>query len=297
MIVINRLYSFFLNVTKSLKFILIRNGKQPWNPGPFDGVMLSCNDMMPKTMKSTVIGNTCATQHSHLKSDNQPFFIATYTRALCSNAKEKWTSKEDLKERLGGLEYISEIDLKIKSFDLILWMSLFDITYQIFFPFVKLYQSICYNPVSVISQSKYPSGINFCNQNLPLIYIESCIVQLYLPQNNLLTDSSLSDQTMNENQFANEISSDVLVLQVDSIILTSQVENPLSRIIIDPEIYNAALNSKSLSLPGAAVEDRQYQVDINGLALGSRKYFILFNCFCHVVSLLPFILFIYCLLH
>lgn len=232
--------------------------------------MLFCNNVVPKAIKTTT-----SSQHSHAKSDNQPFMIATYTKALCSNAKEKWMSKQDSKEKLKGLDYISEIDIKVKSFDLILWPSLFDITYQILIPFIKLYQTSSYSCVNIISEFKYPSGINFCNQNLPLLYIESNIIQLYLPDNSLLT-GEYEKHSVKGSRDQKENANDVLMLQINCITLTSQVENPLPRIVLEPDLYNAAVNSKSVSLPGAAIEDRQYQMDINGFALGSRKFY--FKC-------------------
>lgn len=229
--------------------------------------MLFCNNVVPKAITTINVS-----QHSHTKSDNQPFLVATYTKALCSNAKEKWMSQQDSKEKLKGLDYISEIDIKVKSFDLILWPSLFDITYQILIPFIKLYQSSSHSHVNITAELKYPSGINFCSQSLPLMYIESHIIQLYLPDNSLLTDIC-KNQSAKSSCDQNENTNDVLMLQINCITLTSQVENPLPRIVLDPELYNAAVNSKSVFLPGAAIEDRQYQMDINGFALGSRKFY------------------------
>ncbi|XP_035210201.1 vacuolar protein sorting-associated protein 13B-like isoform X2 [Stegodyphus dumicola] len=224
--------------------------------------------MVSKNIKSAV-NTTSVSLGQHMKSDNHPFLVATYTRALCSNVKEKWNVKQHAKAHTSGLQFISEIDIKVKSFDIILWVSLFDVMHQIFYPFWKSFGTSSYSSTNVINENKSPIGIKFSSQNLPLLYIETNIIQLYLPENNILYDSIAISSSLNQECPKNEKEAEVLLLQLDCVSLTSQVENPLPRIILNPGIYSEALNSKTIALPGAAVEDRQYQMDIFGLALGS----------------------------
>ena len=55
-----------------------------------------------------------------------------------------------------------------------------------------------------------------------------------------------------------------LLLQVSRASVTSQVENPLSRILVEPGLYHKASHSKLLWVPGSPLEDRQYQVIVTG---------------------------------
>lgn len=212
---------------------------------------------MTKSAKS----RTANTNSGHVKPDNQPFLIFTYTKALHSNFTEKLSSDSKLSvSPIEKFKYLSEIDLKVKSFGTVLWMSLFEILYQFSHPFLAMYPSSSSNSVSECNSLK---GISFCGKNLPLFYIETNIIQIYLPQN-----STLSEGLLNLTEEKDEA---VVLLQLDSVTLTSQVENPLPRIILNFDIYNNALNTKTIGLPGASVEDRQYQVDICGFSLGTGK--------------------------
>ena len=49
--------------------------------------------------------------------------------------------------------------------------------------------------------------------------------------------------------------------------ITSQVENPLTWILVEPSLYQQASNCRTLTVPWSPVEDRQYQVDIVGVSL------------------------------
>ncbi len=61
-----------------------------------------------------------------------------------------------------------------------------------------------------------------------------------------------------------------LVFQV-----TPRVQNPLERsCLLKPDLYHQAEKSGLLFVPGQDIEDRQYQVDVNGLSLsaGNRRF-------------------------
>ena len=49
--------------------------------------------------------------------------------------------------------------------------------------------------------------------------------------------------------------------------ITSQVENPLTWILVEPSLYQQASNCRTLTVPWSPVEDRQYQMDIVGVSL------------------------------
>ncbi len=59
-------------------------------------------------------------------------------------------------------------------------------------------------------------------------------------------------------------SHDVIMVQVLSVTLTSQADNPLPRVVLHRDLYRKAVSSRLTSQPGAEMEDRQYQLDITG---------------------------------
>ncbi len=57
---------------------------------------------------------------------------------------------------------------------------------------------------------------------------------------------------------------DVMMIQVLSVTLTSQADNPLPRVVLNKELYRKAVTAGLTNQPGADMEDRQYQLDITG---------------------------------
>ena len=55
--------------------------------------------------------------------------------------------------------------------------------------------------------------------------------------------------------------------------VTPQVDNPLSRIMIRPDIFQVAERARILGVPGSEVEDRQYQIDVLGLSASTGERF------------------------
>nr|XP_015924478.2 vacuolar protein sorting-associated protein 13B isoform X2 [Parasteatoda tepidariorum] len=235
-----------------------------WISGPYEGVVFFCNSILPKAVKSKTFNDHANIgQLPHLKQDTQPFLTLTYTQALHSSASKKWSlnPKHDFPTILEGKDYISEIDLKLNSFGIILWMSILDSLQQS----LPHYSEEPVKPAEPenVNMDKNTIGMEFCSYNLPLFYIDTKIMQFYFPENNILINYNKNNKITDLNE------TEVLFLQLDSATLTSQVENPLPRIILNSELYNAALNSKTIGMPGAVIEDRQYQIDVNSLAIGT----------------------------
>ena len=63
-----------------------------------------------------------------------------------------------------------------------------------------------------------------------------------------------------------------MLVELKGAILTSQVENPLSRVLVNEDIYNTAAEEGYLEVPGSLVEDRQYQLDLTGISLYTGKW-------------------------
>ena len=58
---------------------------------------------------------------------------------------------------------------------------------------------------------------------------------------------------------------DVIMIQVLSVTLTSQADNPLPHVVLNKDLYRKAVSTGLTSQPGSEMEDRQYQLDITGL--------------------------------
>ena len=52
--------------------------------------------------------------------------------------------------------------------------------------------------------------------------------------------------------------------------IAPQADNPISRILIKPEIYH--LSQPIIDIPGASIENRQYQVDAKQIGLFSGSW-------------------------
>ena len=57
----------------------------------------------------------------------------------------------------------------------------------------------------------------------------------------------------------------VILIQVLSVTLTSQADNPLPRLVLNKDMYRKAVNAGLTNQPGSEMEDRQYQLDITGV--------------------------------
>ena len=55
------------------------------------------------------------------------------------------------------------------------------------------------------------------------------------------------------------------MVQVLSLTLTSQADNPLPRVVLSKDLYRKALSASLTRQPGSEMEDRQYQLDITGV--------------------------------
>lgn len=52
---------------------------------------------------------------------------------------------------------------------------------------------------------------------------------------------------------------------MDGIRITPDAENPICRIRLRNDIYQLAARANILNVPGSAVEDRQYQINVKGV--------------------------------
>ena len=94
------------------------------------------------------------------------------------------------------------------------------------------------------------------SSTLPMAYVKAARLRLFL----LLPDAS-----------HDPLLPDFLLVQLQRASLTAQVENPLSRILVDVPLYHEAAAARLLGVPGSLVEDRQYQADIAGVTIATGE--------------------------
>ena len=73
----------------------------------------------------------------------------------------------------------------------------------------------------------------------------------------------------------------VILIQVLSVTLTSQADNPLPRLVLNKDMYRKAVNAGLTNQPGSEMEDRQYQLDITGVYSVVRRE----NIYCSIVGI------------
>ncbi|PKU40646.1 vacuolar protein sorting-associated protein 13b- hypothetical protein [Limosa lapponica baueri] len=101
------------------------------------------------------------------------------------------------------------------------------------------------------------------SRNLPLIYINTGVIRVFFPKNEEDRHTAEANPAIKE---------DTLVLKIGSVSMAPQADNPLSRAVLRKDIYQRALNLGILRDPGSEVEDRQYQVDLQSINIGTAHW-------------------------
>ena len=158
--------------------------------------------------------------------------------------------KKDLVGAVTESRYLTEIDIDVFPIDIFVTTRHMNMMVDSLAPFTAIKRR---NPPA--SEANF-SLKSFNNYNLPLIYIKSKPLRIFV-QDNISEDTGKSD---------------LLLVELKGAILTSQVENPLSRVLVNEDIYNTAAEEGYLEVPGSLVEDRQYQLDLTGISLYTGKW-------------------------
>nr|CAD7601716.1 unnamed protein product [Timema genevievae] len=158
--------------------------------------------------------------------------------------------------------YISEIVVKLQPVDFVFSPATLESFLTITHPLLLLSGNI----EEKVGQThpplkKWARRLN--NNNLPLLYMDTRSVRLIMPATDLTDVGRIHD---------------VCMIQIDSIALTPQADNPLSRIVVRPDIYHLAEQEHILGVPGSEVEDRQYQLNVLGLCVNTGTWKELDRC-------------------
>lgn len=152
-----------------------------------------------------------------------------------------------------------EVDLRMQSFDCVLFSPVLEKFASVFEPLlhIQLPPKHLFKTLSDLDKPS-PFGSEINNKVLPLIYVHTEPIRVFLPAK----DEKLPIEHMH----------DVILLQLESLMISPHVDNPLSRLILRQDIFTAAEQARILTVPGSEVEDRQYQMDFSGFSISTGIY-------------------------
>uniref|UniRef100_A0AAR2LI31 Vacuolar protein sorting 13 homolog B n=1 Tax=Pygocentrus nattereri TaxID=42514 RepID=A0AAR2LI31_PYGNA len=222
-----------------------------WQTGHFEGVILQCKEKAVTAAKALEV---CHQPHG--------FLSVTYTQAVTRNVRHKLTTRQErgtgpLKLSEGGADgspqHLHEILLTAQPFDLVLSYPLLANVAQVF---CTVPPPPCRRPVRERCTAGQPvKAYALSSSSLPLIYVNTSVIRIFFP---------LQDPKCN--------SEDTLVLKIGSVSMAPQADNPLNRTILRKDIYQRAMNMGVLRDPGSEVEDRQYQINLQSISVGTALW-------------------------
>ncbi|XP_066547149.1 intermembrane lipid transfer protein VPS13B isoform X2 [Amia ocellicauda] len=224
-----------------------------WQTGHFEGVILQCKE---KPVTAAKVLEVSHQQHG--------FLSITYTQAVTKNVRHKLTSRQErcsrgLQRLSEGLvdsspQYLREILLTAQPFDVVLSC-----------PLLTTVAGVFQAKLPKRHRDKGKSGgqpmrtHTLTSRSLPLIYINTSVIRVFCPNTQYTTECHLKKE-------------DTLVLKIGSVSMAPQADNPLSRTALRKDIYQRALNLGILRDPGSEVEDRQYQIDLQSINIGTAHW-------------------------
>lgn len=185
----------------------------------------------------------------------------TLTRAKRQHVYSKWQGqrRKSTQTEQGDGEgviaqpdpnYLYELTMGVEAIDLVVTTTLLDHLNHLIQPLFSL------KPPASAGTDTGPT-LPTSNHTLPLMFANSKRLRFFL------VDLEKSDEK--QQMF--------LLLNLDGIELSPRVQNPIGRsgLLLKSDLYSEAEQNGILFVPGQDVEDRQYQIDLNGLSFSSGK--------------------------
>uniref|UniRef100_A0A3Q1CBY2 Vacuolar protein sorting 13 homolog B n=1 Tax=Amphiprion ocellaris TaxID=80972 RepID=A0A3Q1CBY2_AMPOC len=253
--------------------------------GSCGGVVLSCTD---KLNRRTVLVRPVSKQDSFshfsgffpptaakvLEGSHQQhgFLSITYTQAVTKNVRHKLTTRPERPTRSSATtasqrvttdpladsspQYLREILLTAQPFDVVLSCPLLATVAGVF----QVEKSV-HQLERGKSAGQPMRSHTLTSRCLPLIYINTSVIRVFCP--------GTQDKHTVDPQVKKE---DTVVLKLGSLGMAPQADNPLTRTVLRKDIYQRALNLGILRDPGSEVEDRQYQIDLQSINIGTAQW-------------------------
>ncbi|XP_023127243.2 intermembrane lipid transfer protein VPS13B isoform X4 [Amphiprion ocellaris] len=233
---------------------------QGWHSGHYEGLILQC--------KETAVTAAKVLEGSH---QQHGFLSITYTQAVTKNVRHKLTTRPERPTRSSATtasqrvttdpladsspQYLREILLTAQPFDVVLSCPLLATVAGVFQVTVpRRYRE------RGKSAGQPMRSHTLTSRCLPLIYINTSVIRVFCPGTQ---DKHTDPQVKKE---------DTVVLKLGSLGMAPQADNPLTRTVLRKDIYQRALNLGILRDPGSEVEDRQYQIDLQSINIGTAQW-------------------------
>ncbi|XP_035779431.1 vacuolar protein sorting-associated protein 13B-like [Anopheles albimanus] len=183
------------------------------------------------------------------------FFSLTITRAETQNVHSKWDTVRRSREHN---ETLVEVLIKMEQVDLRLDLDLLGECMKMLQAFRPTVRSVQDETAAAEPTPSIAPPV-VAVKDLPLILFASKGVTVFLPLRNRPTvqGSSLCS---------------VYILKVSSITVHHNVENPICRVPLRPDVYTKAAQMRILNVPGSKIEDRQYELLLKEISLSTAVW-------------------------
>lgn len=257
-----------------------------WEPGMYEGVVLSSAEKL--TRYTTVVGAShvgskagAATASPAPGNKGKPaeFLNFTWTRALRAHVRrnvhkprkdftplteaERRAATRSSSSPLSASCYLSEVDMQVSPLDVVVLAPIIRLLLDTSESLGRLCELVLPPPAprEGVEPSR-PVGWHINSSTLPLVYLRTGTIRIFLPQSSRLSSSDNSRSHC----------LDTCLAQVGSVSLSPQVENPLSRRILREDLFSWAQEHRLLATLGSNIEDRQYQLDLAGLLVCTLRW-------------------------
>ncbi|XP_025418587.1 vacuolar protein sorting-associated protein 13B-like [Sipha flava] len=222
--------------------------EEQWKHGPYLGLILKGYDPLNNSEKSKTDGFINFTLTRAFKSSFQGPKLNKDNTSLYMVSDEMLKLNQQLMD-----DYIMEIVIKVQPIDIVISPLNLHTFLTIIDPLLEIFINSEYilNPSSN-SHDMLESTKGLFGSTLPLFYLDIALLRIFIP-------ISVLDYKI-ENH-------DTVIIQVNSVKINQNPENPIARTPLRKDLYAEAEKRGLLTIPGSIVEDRQYQIIINGFSI------------------------------
>lgn len=230
-----------------------------WTTGSGGGTILARQDSLSSSLSKVRDGDSDS-------SDPGPhgFLYVEYTASSLAAPSFKAAFELDDVFR-NSLAYSQDVHVTIQPFDFILWCPLLYTVRTVFHTFASLQSDSVGMCESSGVPLQDPSGETYQRlTNLP-------VVNLKLRGFRIIVPSSIDEAKLKAEQNSAK-NSDLFTIQAASLLVSSQLENPIPRLVVNKKL-SKALATSARNRRGSAAEkgfgDTQYKVEVKGLRFWS----------------------------
>lgn len=232
-----------------------------WEAGPYEGVVFSCTEKLNRQTGTSKMMAASSPLSQHKQAD---FLNLTWTSALCAHvrrnihkSRKEFTPLTEAEKQALKPHFLSEVDLKLAPLDMVLHTCVAGIVADMAVPVQSLLELLWTPEVSVPpkGQPTKPAGWDLNSRALPLVYVSSGTIRIFLP----VDDNGGSERLSS--------SGDVCLVQIGAASLSPQVDNPLCRRPLREDLYCWAQEQGMLNAVGSDLEDRQYHMRLSSFFL------------------------------